>query len=199
VQELRLASWFEADALVEERAQAFVSFGDRFPEPERAFRLECEPPQSFVETIELEAAFGCIEGSPRLARIEAAAADAREQVDVGRAQPSQLAFRPCVVRAGERLAGEERERAFEQLLSLWGKETRFGLCNRRSAPSGSDTKDRGTSRGIRCVVGVEVAHDRQWWLDVAPGDGRAGLLRVRREHAIGAMAVAATALVSEEE
>jgi len=49
------------------------------------------------------------------------------------------------------------------------------------------------------VVGVEVAHERQGCSDVAPGDRRAGSLRARREHAIGAIAVAATALVSEEE
>jgi hypothetical protein len=49
------------------------------------------------------------------------------------------------------------------------------------------------------VVGVEVAHERQECLDVALGDGRAGSLRARREHAIGAIAVAAMALVSEEE
>src|SRR6266511_4228882 len=44
----RLLRWLEAEARVEDSAQALVPFGDGFAEPQRAFRFHCESPERLI-------------------------------------------------------------------------------------------------------------------------------------------------------
>ncbi len=44
----RLLRWLEAEARVEDGAQALIPFGDGFAEPQRAFRFHCESPERLI-------------------------------------------------------------------------------------------------------------------------------------------------------
>lgn len=49
--------------------------------PSRSFRCESEPPPFFVELIDLEAAFGGLEGSDGIARLKPRPGDSRQEAD----------------------------------------------------------------------------------------------------------------------
>jgi hypothetical protein len=52
---------FEAEPLVEERAQSLIALGEGSAQPKHAFGFHCEAPERFVERVDIKAALGELE------------------------------------------------------------------------------------------------------------------------------------------